>query len=282
MLKALRDLPTTGSNGDVRVRTPRLYQFNATTHTQILEDLPQSQDLKSFLLSEEGRGMSKSTALAVGHALGSWIGSFHAWTSEVAQSEVRNEMRKNKAMQKLKHSLNYERLINMIDQYPEILQTSRGAFMQVKDQAAAEMESGEAGYWGVIHGDFWTGNVLVSDRTLFIIDWELCQFGARGMDLGQMLAELFEITHFKGVDAGLWILQGLVERYFPLDEDIAFRTAIHTGVHLVCWSNVPGWGTPDQVEDVVRIGKDFIVKGWERDREWFVSDGTLGHLFGRN
>jgi hypothetical protein len=190
-------------------------------------------------------------------------------------------MAKNRAMQTLKNVLNYGRLIDTIAQYPDILETSRDVFGKVKDRAAVEMEYGDEACWGVIHGDFWTGNVIISDRTLFIIDWELCQCGPRGLDLGQMLAELFEVTHFKGIDAGLYILQGLVEKYTPLNEDIAFRTAIHTGVHLICWSSVPGWGTREQIEAVVKIGRDFVVKGWERDGEWFVRDGTLECLFRR-
>lgn len=107
--------------------------------------------------------------------------------------------------------------------------------------------------------------------TLFVTDWELTQCGPRALDLGQMIAELYMLKLFKGIDAGLWIIQAFVEEYrSALSVDVAFRTAIHAGVHLVAWgSTVPGWGSAEQVEDVVRVGRDLVVKGWEKDREWF-------------
>ena len=56
--------------------------------------------------------------------------------------------------------------------------------------------------------------------------------------------------------------------------NLAFRTSIHVGVHLICWaSRVQGWGSKEQVEKVVEVGRDFVVKGWENDREFF--DGTV-------
>lgn len=120
-----------------------------------------------------------------------------------------------------------------------------------------------------------------SPVTIFITDWELSQVCIRALDLGQMIAELYELKHFKDIDAGVWILQGFVAGYhLPLSDEVAFRTAIHVGVHLVCWgSRVPDWGTQEQVRDLVKIGRDFIVKGWEKDRKWF-DGGVLGCLFG--
>lgn len=87
---------------------------------------------------------------------------------------------------------------------------------------------------------------------------------------------------YKSIDAGLWITQAFIEEYrsrSALSVDVAFRTAIHAGVHLVAWgSTVPGWGSSEQVEDVVRVGRDLVVKGWEKDRKWF-EESDLGCLF---
>jgi thiamine kinase-like enzyme len=38
---------------------------------------------------------------------------------------------------------------------------------------------------------------------VYVIDWELCQLSSVAFDLGQMFGELFELKHFKGIDAGL-------------------------------------------------------------------------------
>lgn len=252
-----------------------------------MEDLPESSDLKTFLLSSIGMRIDQPAAKAIGHALGSWLGSFHAWISHDEQIELGKKLAENKSMQELKYVINYEQIIRMIDRYPQILEGSRSVFEKVKAHAAEEISahssnaSGNDNSWGPIHGDFWTGNILINyqNHNLFIIDWEMSQHGMRALDPGQVLAELYEIKQFRNNDAGIWIMQGLIEKYPLLGEEQAFRIAVHMGVHLVCWSGVPGWATADRVQDVVSIGRDIVTKAWERDREWFEKDETLSFLF---
>lgn len=120
-----------------------------------------------------------------------------------------------------------------------------------------------------------------SATTVFVIDWEMCQIGNRALDLGQMIAELYETKLFKKVECGLWIVEGFLEGYGALNDEMAFRTAIHVGVHLVCWgSRVPGWGSQQQIEEVVTVGRDLIVQGWKKNKAWFEGD-CLRCLFGR-
>lgn len=114
---------------------------------------------------------------------------------------------------------------------------------------------------------------------MFVIDWEMAQMGVPSLDLGQMMAELYEIKLYKDITAGLWMLEGVVEGYGALSDDLAFRTAIQLGAHLVSFgTTVPGWGTPEQVEMVVRTGRDIIVHAWQKDRGWFKG-GDLACLF---
>jgi hypothetical protein len=253
-----------------------------------MEDLPESSDLKTWLLSPAGVHIDKPAAKAIGHALGSWLGSFHAWISQDEQIDLRQKLAENKSMQQLKYVINYQQLVSMIDKYPQVLEGSRPVFEKVRAYAAQEISThssktandGNDG-WGPIHGDFWTGNILINHKhhKLFIIDWEMTQLGMRALDLGQILAELYEIKQFRNNDAGIWIMEGLIEKYPLLGEEQAYRIAVHMGVHLVCWSGVPGWATASRVEDVVRMGRDIIAKAWERDREWFEKDETLSFLF---
>ncbi len=108
---------------------------------------------------------------------------------------------------------------------------------------------------------------------LDVIDWELSQISSLAFDLGQMFAELFELKHFKDIDAGIWLIEAFMIGYGSVEEDLAFKTVIHVGVHLICWgSRVQGWGSKEQVEKVVEVGRDFVVKGWEKDRGFF--EGT--------
>lgn len=114
---------------------------------------------------------------------------------------------------------------------------------------------------------------------LYVIDWELSHVSSIAFDLGQMFAEIFELKHFKDLDAGIWLIEAFMAGYGKLDEELALKTAIHTGTHLICWgSRVSGWGNKEQVEAVVEIGRDFIIKGWNKDRQWFQSS-PLKSLF---
>lgn len=118
-----------------------------------------------------------------------------------------------------------------------------------------------------------------SNIPVFVIDWEMSQMGVPNLDIGQMIAELFEMKLYKSVTAGLWMMQGFVEGYGGVSEDFAFRTAIQVGAHMVCFgTSVEGWGTPEKVEMVARTGRDIIVHAWQKDREWFEG-GDLACLF---
>lgn len=128
----------------------------------------------------------------------------------------------------------------------------------------------------------------LGETNLFIIDWELAQFGRTEYDLGQMIGDLYERKHFtKNADSALWIIQGFVDGYGALSEDSAFRIAIHAGVHLICWSirrnpvasSTEPWG---QIQDAIRIGTDFVVKAWGRDRTWFEQSELACLFFSRN
>lgn len=249
----------------------------------------------------------------LGSALGAWLRSFHDWGSASERAETRAELGRNAAMKDLKFYVNYSMLLDTVANFPSILNECEGVFGEVRDFAAAELgklgDDGD-GKVGIIHGDFWTGkyaspslsiaplpegmvltillsSVLVPDSpltdqsaiTAFVVDWEMTQIGHRALDLGQMVAELYETKLFKKLDSGMWVLEGFLEGYGALSDAMAFRTAIHVGVHLVCWgSRVPGWGGQREIEHVVAVGRDLIVQGWRKNRAWF-EDGCLRCLF---
>ncbi|KAJ5139231.1 uncharacterized protein N7515_004079 [Penicillium bovifimosum] len=301
------------SEDKLTVKPPLLLHFDRKTNTQVLEDLPDSIDLKHYLLSETSNDVSESTAKSLGRTLGGWLRSFHSWADKAEQAELKSVLGKHQVMKDLKFYINYTMLMDTVENFPGLLEESRGVFEEVGDSAAAELtrEDHDDGY-GIIHGDFWTGkyvwtggvdpvllylmeetnviySVLIpnvhltgkSETTLFVVDWEMSHIGSRALDLGQMIAELYETKLFRNVDAGVWVIKGLLEGYGSLSDEIGFRTAIHVGAHLVCWgSRVPGWGSPQQVEDVVKVGRDLIVHGWRKDRTWFEGD-TLSCLFTR-
>lgn len=114
---------------------------------------------------------------------------------------------------------------------------------------------------------------------VFVIDWELSQLSLLAFDLGQMVAELYELKHFKNHDAGIWLIESFIKGYGEMSEEMKWKIIVQAGAHLVCWgSRVAGWGTEEQVEDVVRTGRNWIVNGWERNRDVFQGM-VLGELF---
>ncbi|KAB5557962.1 kinase-like domain-containing protein [Coniochaeta sp. 2T2.1] len=290
-LSALSGLPPVSSESCV-IRSPRFYHFNPQTNTQIQEYLPNSVNLKTYAINHLSgdhpaeQQQLKSRLVNIGRNLGTWLRNFHAWAADPTQAKLRADICANKEMQPLKYAVNYGALLSRLDAYPDILGDARGSFEEVGKMAEEEMK--DEGKLQVIHGDFWTGNALISNHqlreghqpTIFIVDWEMCSFGVRPLDLGQMIAELYELYLYKGIGAGLWLIEGFCAGYGIEDDAFAFRTALTVGTHLVAFGNVQGWGTEEQVRGVIARGKEIIVRAWGRDREWFVAS-DLASLFER-
>ncbi|KAI0881882.1 kinase-like domain-containing protein [Annulohypoxylon maeteangense] len=290
-LKALSDFPIVSKADpsdpyNFAVRTPKVFHFDDTNNSQIQEYLQNGVDLKTYALETYANSNSEATkhqALQLGKALGRWLRTFHDWAAQ--QGELRSMVAKNKELQQLKHIINFSWLFDKIKQFPSILAEAEAVFTKVKDMATAELS--DESQLQVIHGDFWSGNILLpkgpiqegDDVPMFVVDWEMAQLGKLNLDLGQMIAELYELKLYKGIAAGLWMVQGFVNGYGAVSEDFAFRTAIQAGAHLVNFgTSVQGWGTQEQVENCARIGRDIVVHAWKKDRRWF-EEGDLACLF---
>jgi hypothetical protein len=102
--------------------------------------------------------MSKTSALALGNSLGSWLRSFHSWASKPEQAEIRSILSGNQTLKDLKFYINYTWLLDTIEKFPAILEDSRDVFEKVRDSAAEELKRTDYDdEYNVIHGDFWTG-----------------------------------------------------------------------------------------------------------------------------
>ncbi|RDL39456.1 uncharacterized protein BP5553_03796 [Venustampulla echinocandica] len=272
ILTALQELPPV-THSLITVQTPKMYYFSQETNTQLYSDLPSSADLKTYALTNP---LAQAQCSRLGHSLGLWTKTFHIWAAAPEQAELRETMKGNTVMRGLKYQINYSNLVATIDNFPAILEGSRDVFQAVAKDVQNMMDNEDG---ALIHGDFWSGNVLLPNISypststplnVLVVDWELSHLSTVAFDLGQMFAELFELKHFKGIDAGIWLIESFMQGYGPVEEDLAFNTAIHVGTHLICWgSTVQGWGTKEQIEGVVEIGRGFVVKGWEKDASFF-------------
>ncbi|KAF5691011.1 phosphotransferase enzyme family [Fusarium denticulatum] len=250
------------------VRTPELYHFDEASSTQTLEFISDGIHLKDYATQNYGSptlDSFKPQCQELGKALGRWLRDFVTWTD-----------------QQVKHR---DLLPERAKEYQSILNDAKDILVQVEQMAAAEKE--EKGNLQIIHGDFWTGNVVLPDAAIekgtkipvFVVDCEISQLGLPTVDFGQMIAEMYALWLYESVDVGLWMMEGFIEGYGDISEDFALRTAIHVGTHLVCvTTDFPAWGR-ENYERVMEVGRDIIVHAWEKDFGWFQK-GDLACLFG--
>ncbi|RSL95305.1 hypothetical protein CEP52_012152 [Fusarium oligoseptatum] len=271
-------------------RTPRCFYYEDDTKTQIHEYLPNTVDLKTYIQKHFSWSTPNNLELPcrnIGKTLADYISSFHLAGEQMiqgteAQSSLKPfpALRNNEQMQSLKHMINYDWLLQRIDQFPEILSEARDVFYQVKLQALLESDAKP------IHGDFCPQNILLPDApldsqnniSLFIVDWENAQLGVENLDHGEMIGELYSLWLSQKTDAALWVMQGYSDGLGPRPTDFIWRLAVQVGVHLLSFGTFGG--TASQSEDVARHGKDIMVNAWKKNRAWF-EECELSCLFAR-
>jgi hypothetical protein len=137
------------------VRTPKCCFYDDATHTQIQEYVPNGINLKTYMLTNFSSPTAESfrpQCHQLGKALAQYIPGFNSKTDR----KLYQELKRNKEMQDLKHMINYDWLIQRIDQFPAILEEAREVFIKVKEQALEELK-GSPEDLAPIHGDFWPG-----------------------------------------------------------------------------------------------------------------------------
>ncbi|KAI1159877.1 kinase-like domain-containing protein [Nemania serpens] len=298
MLYALNDFH---SGTTAAVKSPQLHLFIRDANIQVLEDSPGAVDLKTYFVSPTANDVLPApVAASIGRDVGAWLRAFHDWS--FSPKSGLKDLGDNEPMRKLKYAITYDSYLKVLgNSFPDLLEGHRETLEQVKAAATEEFEktSKEESWgkdWGFIHGDFWTGNVLLpgdpsqavqhpDDAKLLIVDWEFAQFGHRAYDIGQMVGDIYERKHFWGTDGAVPAIEGFIEGYGGLNDELAFRVAIHAGSNLIAWytrrnPNAPLRFPLEVVTDAMRLGRDWILKGWEKDRVYF-EESPLACLFKR-
>ena len=163
MLQALADFSCTTRPAQTVVRSPRLYLFDRKTNTQVLEDCSDTTDLKTILTSSTVKEiLPGSSPESVGYDIGSWLRSYHQWTSEPGQARLRATIGQNTEARKLKRKITYDSFLGILETYPGLVEGHLDALKSIKVAMTAEFELteppiGDDGSWGLIHGDFWSG-----------------------------------------------------------------------------------------------------------------------------
>ena len=121
-------------------------------------------------------------------------------------------------------------------------------------------------------------------NNLIIIDWEMAHYGHRAYDLGMFIGDLCEKEFLDSSTSARSAIGGFVDGYGELGDELAFRTAIHAGAHFAHWSfrrppDADLLATPERITEAMKLARDYVLRAWLRDREWFRGT-TLAPLFG--
>lgn len=95
----------------------------------------------------------------------------------------------------------------------------------------------------------------------------MCQLWRPELDVGQMVAEMYELTLYEDSQAGLWLVEGFMSGYRWVSDKFAFRALLHTGTHLVGMGSLGQWDRPEKCERVAETGRDIILHAWKHDEE---------------
>ena len=138
----------------MQIGTPTLHHFFRDSSTQIIQDFPDSTNLKTCILTHT---ISESQANLLGSALGSWTRTFHTWGASPESTNLRDTMGRNSNAVDLKFALNAGRLILTADAFPNILDKSRDMFREIAAGLRSRSHKDNLKEKSLIHGDFWTG-----------------------------------------------------------------------------------------------------------------------------
>ncbi|KAF8536322.1 kinase-like domain-containing protein [Trichophaea hybrida] len=241
------------------IKTPTAYYYDNGHSIIVIADAgKESLDLKTLLSHSS---FSLKTNL-IGHGLGRFLRSLHTWGGT---PELRKELAGTKAGP-FWTWLNYGRLLETINKFPSVLSPYKETFVEVV--SAPDMDESEK---TLIHGDFWSANILVSPEqdVITVVDWEMARLAHVWQDVGQMCADLFLPYQFYKKMEGVQVMDGLLTGYGEVSGEVARRIVVHFGVSLVVWPcRVGTWGGEEDVKRCAQVGAEFIDRAWKRDWKW--------------
>ncbi|KAK7180320.1 hypothetical protein DPSP01_011997 [Paraphaeosphaeria sporulosa] len=269
-----------GEGADVQV--PEVYFYDDRARVLVIQYIPSAAPLHTALES-----LSSAEADCMGRALGTWLKRFHTWCEE--QAGLKEVLGGNEEEVKLKWKLTWVQGTGVLDRLGDVVgEEERGAWYAARDRVWQEKQSPGVLQRGVVHGDFWVGNILMPtplpnpDETrslqLHVIDFEFSHLAPLSTDLSSFLGSLLEIYYISPspLTSIEPLLTAFLAGYGSFSEDMKWRTLIQTGVFVVNWwsRGPPGRGDVDaetrrRGRELVRMGVRWVKGGWERDHTVF-------------
>jgi 5-methylthioribose kinase len=169
---------------EVARRMPKLLGADRESRVLVLEDLGRGSDFFGLYLGE-------ALEPPVIDALGGWLRALHD-----ATHDARDERLANREMRRLNHAhifqipLNDPPPLDLAKLAPDVpaaaadLRGDAGYRRAVAEAGERYLADGDC----LLHGDFFPGSWMRTDRGMFVIDPEFCFFGDREFDLGVAVA----------------------------------------------------------------------------------------------
>ncbi|KAF2008759.1 hypothetical protein BU24DRAFT_468550 [Aaosphaeria arxii CBS 175.79] len=301
------DLTRVVRDPKTEIQTPLLLAEYPTTSPDIHHNITPSLHVfadfgRSNILAEVPNDSIKDT----GRALGGWLRGFHdqTYSSSTELLSLSRVVMTNEGMRELKRKISYEAVLSILEEnFSNILEEGdnvRDTIQEAVDAgcrdlsvSCSDMQTTErTNSYGIIHGDLWTGNLLVSlgsqesappskDINLTVLDFEFTQFSHFAVDLGQMLADLYEKGHFYLLPRALIraMIKSFFEGYGEIDEELKRKTLIHAGVHMICWfirrnPTAPIREPMERVESLMRTAVKWIQIGKSQNEDYEL--GAMG------
>lgn len=137
----------------------------------------------------------------------------------------------------------------------------------------------------LIMGDFWIGNILLQLgenslelEKIWIVDWEMCRYGAAAADVASIAGDCFLIARFHDKSVGTRMRQAYLQNYarianIPMDYK---RVVKGIGAHLIMWTAILEWGSDEET-------REFIEKGVKtlHDASKFTQGGEVASIIVR-
>ncbi|TLD23432.1 Protein kinase-like domain [Venturia nashicola] len=270
--KALRELPELLERSEEtvvndRIVLPKFIHYDADAHVITMGD-GGSRTLKSAYIKDDTLDIA-----SLGRKIGDWLAHLHSCARVSShRAEFNNKVGKS-AYRYCYQNLASAFEANGFDKaLGERVNEKYGSLLEEIDDVC------------VCHGDFWPGNIFLSDhvedkdRVLTVADWEMVRNGEGATDVGQFAAEAWLLDRFHG---GRGLLDAFLTGYMDsrkLDPDSAIRVAVQIGTHLGFWPTRVEWGNKEETKEIVGHGYRILKAIEEEDWEYLRGSG-FGRLF---
>ncbi|KAL5361535.1 kinase-like domain-containing protein [Aspergillus floccosus] len=269
-------------HANLSIRTPGHLYLDTQTRTQVIEDIPDCETLRDYLLSNAAQAIPSTRASTIGQGLGLWLSELHALDWSQIDEKVKMALDDNEAGIKEGMKMAFDLAIDAFSDDP----LARECVVQIFGPDNPRNR-------GMIHGDFTTRNILIQSSprgatedhiNLAVIDWEFSRHGCLASDLASMIGFLYIQWKFEDTPSAELVLRdfilGYVRGHGPLSEELVFRTAGLMGILLLVWNRlklIEGEKTEARARDINVCTREFIVMGSQKDLEW-LSNSFLSEL----